>query len=72
MSISFPDFWKLIIESRLLTADQCQQLSAQYGSVAGTAVQGNAKTLAEWLVSQNVLSRYQAGILLGGRSGPFF
>lgn len=72
MSISFPDFWKLIIESRLLTPDQCQQLSAQYGSVTGTAGQGNAKSLAEWLVSQNVLSRYQASIILGGRSGPFF
>ncbi len=72
MSISFPDFWKLIIESRLLTADQCQQLSAQYGSVTGSAGQGNPKSLAQWLVSQNILSRYQATIILGGRSGPFF
>jgi serine/threonine protein kinase len=72
MAISFPDFWKLIIESHLFTADQCQQLSAQYGHQAGAAGQGNAKSLAEWLVSQNVLSRYQASIILGGRSGPFF
>ncbi len=72
MAISFPDFWKHIIESRLFTADQCQQLSAQYGNFAGPAGQGNPKSLAEWLISQNVLSRYQASIILGGRSGPFF
>ena len=28
-------------------------------------------TLAQWLIAENMLSRYQAKILLAGRPGPF-
>jgi serine/threonine protein kinase len=71
MSTSIPDFWRLIIESQLLPPAECQRLGQQFGYVKGAAVQGNARTLAEWLVSQNVISRYQSTILLAGRAGPF-
>ncbi len=71
MSISIPEFWKLLIDSRLLTAGQCQALGAEYGRVKGAAAQGNVKTLVQWLISRNALTKYQAAILQAGRSGPF-
>lgn len=71
MSVSPADFWKLIIDSRLLTVEQCQLLSAEYTRVKGAADQGNVKTLAEWLISRNALTAYQSLILQAGRSGPF-
>jgi len=71
MSIPIPVFWSLLKESRLLAAEQCQQLAADFGQVKGASDQSNARTLAEWLVARNVLSRYQTMILLAGRPGPF-
>lgn len=71
MSVSVPDFWKLVIDSRLLTAEQCQMLGAEFGRVKGAANQGNSRTLSQWLISQNALTPYQATILEAGRSGPF-
>ncbi len=72
MPVSIPDFWKLVLESRLLTAEQCQKLGADFGQVKGAADQGNAKTLGEWLVTRNALSRYQNTVLQAGRAGPFY
>ncbi|MEX0818800.1 MAG: protein kinase [Pirellulaceae bacterium] len=69
MSASIPEFWKLVLESKLLTREQCQHLATSYGSSRGATADANA--LAKWLVSQNVLSSYQATILLAGRPGPF-
>ena len=50
-------------------------LAADFAQVKGAAsqatAQSSAKALAEWLVSRNVLSKYQATILLAGRAGPF-
>ncbi len=71
MSIPIPVFWSLLQESRLLVAEQCQQLAADFSQVKGASDQSNARTLAEWLVARNVLSRYQTMILLAGRPGPF-
>jgi serine/threonine protein kinase len=72
MAVSIPEFWNLAIESQLLTSEQCQQLGVGFGQVRGAAMQGTARTLAEWLISRGVLTRYQTTILLAGRSGPFF
>lgn len=72
MGIPISEFWRLAAESRLLPPGQCQQLEQQFGHVKGAAAVGNARTLAEWLISQNVISRYQSTILLAGRPGPFF
>ena len=72
MSVSIPEFWKLVIESRLLTAEQCQSLGTEFGRVKGAASsQTNARTLSQWLISRNALTQYQATILEAGRSGPF-
>jgi serine/threonine protein kinase len=72
MSVSIADFWRLAAESYLIDANQCHQLSQNFAQVKGAGTQGNSKTLSEWLIAQKVLTRYQATILLGGRSGPFF
>lgn len=72
MSVSIPVFWKLLGESRLLTAEQCKKLSSDFVKEKGAAQQETAKSLGEWLVSRKVLSRYQTAILLAGRSGPFY
>lgn len=71
MSLPTANFWRLLEESRLQTAEQCKQLREDFAHVKGAGDQGNSRTLVEWLVSRNILSRYQTTILLGGRSGPF-
>jgi len=71
MSIPIPNFWSLLQQSRLLAPEQCQQLAGDFAQVKGASDQSNARTLAEWLVARNVLSRYQTMILLAGRPGPF-
>ena len=72
MPVSIPEFWKLTLESRLLAPEHCQQLAASYEQTKGALGQTTAKALAEWLISINVLSKYQATVLLNGRSGPFY
>lgn len=71
MALSVSDLWKLLVQSRLLTEEQCRQLSIGFSAIPGAA-DAPGKTLAEWLVRQNVLSKYQAVILLASRAGPFF
>jgi serine/threonine protein kinase/predicted negative regulator of RcsB-dependent stress response len=71
VSVSIADFWKILAESRLLVPQQVQQLAGEFGQIKAAATP-TGQTLAQWLVSRNVLSRYQATILLAGRSGPFY
>ena len=71
MPVSIPEFWQLLMDSRLVSAEQCQQLIASFSQVKGATSQGNARTLAEWLISRGVLTRYQTMVLMAGRSGPF-
>jgi len=70
MAASLPEFWQLLLDSRLVTAEQVQPLMASFSQVKGAAGSG-ARTLAEWLISRGVLTRYQTMVLLAGRSGPF-
>ncbi|MGE3776213.1 MAG: serine/threonine protein kinase [Pirellulaceae bacterium] len=70
MALSKADFWKLVADSRLLSDKQRQRLEDQFSKLPGAA-QDSAKPLATWLVRQNLLSKYQATILLAGRTGPF-
>jgi eukaryotic-like serine/threonine-protein kinase len=71
MAISISEFWRLLMESRLLTHEQCQHLSAEFGQAnAGDA--RTSQTLAEWLIARNVITGYQSKLLLAGRPGPFF
>jgi eukaryotic-like serine/threonine-protein kinase len=71
MATTIPEFWQLVTDSGLLTPEQCQSLRVAFGQVRGASVQSNARTLAEWLISRNVLTRYQTSILLAGHPGPF-
>ncbi len=72
MSIPIPDFWRLLVESRLASAQQAQQLREMFGNVKGSDdSNANAATLAQWMTSNGLLSLYQAKVLLSGRAGPF-
>ena len=71
MAVKIPEFWKLLLDSKLMSADECARLGEEFGQVKGAAKQGNARTLVEWLIAMDKLTRYQAKILLGGRAGPF-
>lgn len=68
MSFPVEAFWKLIVEGQLLSLEDCHRYHAAWSA---QNPQGDAKQLAEWLFAQNVISRYQASILLAGRAGPF-
>jgi eukaryotic-like serine/threonine-protein kinase len=70
MPIAFKDFWKLALDSHLLSLDECKRLNSAFARVKG-ADQGNSVTLAEWLVTSGVISRYQANVLLTGKPRPF-
>ncbi len=72
MSIPIPDFWRLLVESRLASAQQAQQLREMFGNVkGGDDSNANAAALAQWMTSNGLLSLYQAKVLLSGRAGPF-
>ena len=71
MAMSTKEFWRLAIQSKLLNADQGKVLAKKFASVRGASDVDDAKVLAEWLVSENAISRYQSKVLLAGRAGPF-
>ncbi|MBI1247316.1 protein kinase [bacterium] len=58
------DFWKLILESGLMTKEACKPLHDQYKQAGQN---GDARGLATWLVKGGHLTAYQARILLAGR-----
>ncbi|PQO29963.1 serine/threonine protein kinase [Blastopirellula marina] len=58
------DFWKLILESGLMTKETCKPLHDQYQQ---TAQNGDVKALATWLIKGRHLTAYQARVLLAGR-----
>ena len=71
MPVSIPDFWNLLVASRLAASSSLPKLQDQFSQVKGADTQGNSTTLAQWLISQGVLSKYQAKVLLAGHAGPF-
>ncbi len=70
MPVSVEKFWQLAQQSDLLGAKHCQKLATQFAQSGATA-DGDAQPLARWLVGRQVLSRYQATVLLAGKPGPF-
>ncbi len=66
-SPSLPEFCTLLARSRLLTADEVRPLPERWGG----ARDGKVEDFARWLVAQQYLTDYQAGVLLRGRIGPF-
>lgn len=69
MALSIPDFWKLVVQSRLLSPAECQQAGAGFAAqMPGTA---DAAPLVDWLVKQRTITPFHAKVLLAGRPGPF-
>ncbi|MFM8252724.1 MAG: protein kinase domain-containing protein [Planctomycetota bacterium] len=70
---SMAEFWKLAVDSRLLALPQCQQLLPAFEAAYPSCMNGVGapQLLADWLVSVQAISRYQANVLLTGRPGPF-
>jgi serine/threonine protein kinase len=71
MPVSIPDFWTLLVAGRLASRSSIPKLQEQFSQVKGADTQGNVVTLAQWLISQGTISRYQAKVLLAGHAGPF-
>lgn len=66
--MNLPDldtFWKLVAESRLVTADDLEQLRRACAARDTVAA-------AQWLVGRGALSTWQARRLARGDQGPFF
>lgn len=69
MSLSIVDFWKLVRQSKLLSGEQCQKFHSEFAR--NPSGENSGPALADWLVGKNVISRYQAKVLLAGQPGPF-
>jgi serine/threonine-protein kinase len=65
------ELWRLLSESRLMPDERIEKLKGEFARVKGAGGQANAAALAEWLIAQKAITRYQAKILLAGKSGPF-
>lgn len=70
MSVTIDDFWKLIHESQLLSAEECRKLREKFASEPANQ-NTSVELLSDWLVEKVIISRYQADILLAGSPGPF-
>lgn len=70
MSKDIKHFWNRLVESRLLTQDDCDHLRGQFESLASVD-QSDSSMLVDWLCQQKAISRFQADILDAGLDGPF-
>lgn len=71
MSVAIPQFWQLLAESQLLDQASLARWQQNFAGMKGAAQMNSARTLAEWLIAEKVISRYQASVLLSGYAGPF-
>jgi hypothetical protein len=67
MPISIVDCWSLLIQSRLLSNQQCQTLSARFGRARDGQSDSDGRSLIKWLIQQKVISGYQGKVLLSGQ-----
>jgi len=72
MAIPTAELWKLLSESRLVDPARLPKIQASFAGIKGAANSDNSRTLAEWLVAERHITRYQAKVLLAGKAGPFF
>ncbi|HVX10461.1 MAG TPA: protein kinase [Pirellulales bacterium] len=70
MSISVADFWRLLVESRLLSSEEASQAATAIDRAKPSAGQ-DLQFVAKSLVQGGKLSRYQARVLASGKPGPF-
>lgn len=69
MPLSVEDFWRLACKSRLLTVDEARALHAAFQKLPNPPGD-DPRALAKWLVARKKLTRYQASVLLAGKTGP--
>ncbi len=69
MSMTIAQFWKLVVESQLMSADDASKHAAEFNRLHGQQ-NPTVDQLVKWLVGSK-LSPYQAKVLLSGRAGPF-
>ncbi len=72
MAVTTADLWRLLKQSRLLTAERLEQVRVAFDQAGVRTRQDSARSLASWLLRQQLLTAYQANVLLNGRAGPFF
>jgi serine/threonine-protein kinase len=71
MTVSTNEFWGLLQSSQLVSAQELARLQAEFTGMGGASSQGNATTLAEWLVSKSIIEPFHRSLLLDGNDGPF-
>jgi eukaryotic-like serine/threonine-protein kinase len=71
MSVTADQLWNLTVVSGLIAADHRPAWEDQFRSEVEADQPNDVKALAKWLVKQNIISRYQAGVLLSEKAGPF-
>ena len=72
MALTIAQFWKLLLDSQLVTTEKWQQLQLDFARSEQGSTTNDPHAIGHWLVSNQVLSAYQSTILLNGHSGPFF
>ena len=71
-ALSSRDFLKAVSRSRLLTSDQLQAMVTDLENENRGSLPAKSQTIAEFLISQELLTRWQANQLLRGRYKGFF
>ena len=71
MSVTSAELWKLLQDSRLLSAADLEQMESVFSQARNSAGQMTAESLVVRLLREDLLTRYQASQLLIGRAGPF-
>ncbi len=64
MSTEHKAFWKRVVESQLLTLDECRVLAREFAQTEQGKSATSTESLARWLVEQGVLTRGQAKRML--------
>jgi serine/threonine-protein kinase len=69
MEPTLAEFWRLVAQSGLCTAEECKRLNARF--TAEIPNPDGSERLADWLTSKRVFTPYQIRILRSGKPGPF-
>ncbi len=71
MPVTSAELWKLLKQSRLLTSERLEQVRIALDQAGRRTHQHSAQGLTRWLLRQQLVTEYQAKVLLSGRAGPF-
>jgi serine/threonine protein kinase len=72
VTIDTNQFWHLLGESKLVDSSTIRLLTGEFDAVCSrnSAVKNTAADAAKWLTKKQLITRFQAQILLAGHSGP--